>query len=243
MNPVARVASILAGAAILGALAPAAAAGSGVIAHMTFAGAAGPTAITASPAPCSDSKFNLIGPHWTTSMQWRYKSATTPSYLTTAAVVQTLKRGVTNITQARNDCGRTDKVSATQSYLGTTTRAFGVTKAGTCGTADGGNTFGFGSLPAGVLAITCVRSIGSRFVEADIRFTNTVTWALSSAGCSGDFMLEAVTTHEAGHAFGLDHVSERTHGRLTMSTFIDGACQNSESTLGAGDLAGLESMY
>jgi hypothetical protein len=56
-------------------------------------------------------------------------------------------------------------------------------------------------------------------------------------------MLEAVLTHEAGHVFGLAHVGESRHGRLTMSPYIDGVCNNQESTLGLGDLRGLEALY
>jgi hypothetical protein len=147
------------------------------------------------------------------------------------------------MTMERNDCGRTDRVSATWSYLGTTTRAIGVTKAGTCGTADGKNTVGFGALPAGYLALTCVRSVGTSIVEIDIRLATGVSWALDLGSCLNDFMLEAVATHEIGHAYGLDHVGEINHGRLTMSTFIDGTCENQESTLGLGDMKGLEALY
>ena len=77
---------------------------------------------------------------WKQTLRWSYKSSTTPSYLTTAAVVQVLKRAFNNITMERNDCGRTDKVSATSDYLGTTSHGIGVTKAGACGSSDGVNT-------------------------------------------------------------------------------------------------------
>ena len=154
-----------------------------------------------------------------------------------------LKRAFNNITLERNDCGRVDKVSATWSYLGTTAHSIGVTKAGACGSSDGANTIGFGALPAGYLALTCVRSVGTSITEVDIRFGTGVSWSLALGTCLNDFMLEAVATHEFGHAFGLDHVSETNHGRLTMSTFIDGTCENQESTLGLGDMKGLEALY
>ena len=245
MTPIRRAAALLVIGVVTTLVGPATASARSVASAdgITLAAGASPASITASPRPCNDTKYNLQGPKWTSTLKWRFKSSTTPSYLTASAVVTVLKRGFSNITGERNDCGRTDHVSATQSYLGTTSHGIGVTSDGHCGASDGANTVGFGALPSGVLAITCVRSIASRIVESDIRFSNRVTWALSLTSCSNDVMLEAVTTHEVGHAFGLSHVSESTHGRLTMSTYIDGLCENQESTLGNGDMKGLEALY
>lgn len=211
--------------------------------HGTFAAIVAPDTTTASPAPCADSKYNLFGVHWTTGLRWSFKSSSTPSYLNASDVATVLKRGFGNITNERNDCGRTDHVSATQLYLGTTAHGIGVTRAGQCGASDGFNTVGFGQIPAGALALTCVRSVGARIVEIDIKLTNQQPWALTLARCSNDYMLESVITHEAGHAYGLDHVGEVNHGRLTMSKFIDGLCENQEASLGDGDMKGLEAMY
>jgi hypothetical protein len=205
--------------------------------------AVSPSLVTSSPPPCQDAKYNLQGPHWTSRLRWQFKAGTTPSYLSSSAVLSVLKHAFGNIKKERNDCGRPDTVSATSRYKGTTSRGIGVTKNGTCGRADGHNTIGFGALPIGYLALTCVRSIGGKIVEADLRFSNQVNWSLSLAGCVNAFMLEAVATHELGHAYGLDHVGEANHGRLTMSVYIDGTCENQESTLGLGDMLGLEALY
>ena len=209
-------------------------------------GAFSPALVTSSPGACSDTKYHLIdgSPRWTSTLRWSYKSSTTPSYLTTTQVVQVLKRAFNNITLERNNCGRTDRVSATSSYLGTTSHNIGVTKAGDCGSSDGASTIGFGALPAGYLALTCVRyPDGFRIREIDIKLATAYHFALTTGACFNAFMLEAVATHEIGHAYGLDHVGETNHGRLTMSTFIDGTCENQESTLGLGDMKGLEALY
>jgi len=199
--------------------------------------------LSSSPHPCRDGAWNVFGPRWKSTLRWSFNAGTTPSSLGKSAALTVIKRGLKNIVSARNDCGRPDRVGATTSYLGTTRAAVSINKYGRCTRADGRNVVAFGSLPSGVLGVACIRSSGGRIVEADIRLTNRVRWAMSTSSCWNRYMLEAVMTHEAGHAFGLAHVSERYHARLTMSSRINGACQNSESTLGLGDLKALEALY
>ena len=165
-----------------------------------------------------------------------------PAGLSSSAVLDVLKRAFRNVTGARNNCGRADDVSATSTYLGATTRRPAVTSTGSCGASDGHNVVAFAPL-TGFAGYTCIWWDGTKIVEADMRLDSDTAWALSRSSCSNRLMLEALATHEVGHAFGLAHVGESNHGRLTMSVYIDGLCENQEATLGLGDLRGVEALY
>jgi hypothetical protein len=198
-----------------------------------------------SPSPCSDGKYNFLAPgglHWKQSLNWSFRASSVPAGLSSSAVLDVLRRAFRNVTGARNDCGRADNVGATSAYLGTTMRRPAVTSAGACGARDGHNVVGFAPLN-GFAGYTCIWWDGTKIVEADMRLDSDTAWAMSGASCSNRLVLEALATHEVGHAFGLAHVGESKHGRLTMSVYIDGLCENQESTLGLGDLRGLEALY
>jgi hypothetical protein len=198
------------------------------------------TALTtaSSPSPCNDRAYKVLGGKWKSTLKWSFRGSSTPASLAKSGVVGVLKESFANITGAHNDCGRPDRVSATSRYLGTTSRKPG------CRSPDGFNVVGFKSLPAGVLGRTCWWTMGGRIMEADIQLNASEPWALSLRACRfPQTMLEAVMTHEIGHAYGMGHVGESRHGRLTMSTYLDGSCNNQESTLGKGDMLGLEVLY
>jgi hypothetical protein len=190
------------------------------------------------PDPCVDSAYRLIGPKQAGgTYDWSFNAASVPGYLSRRAVKNTIIRSFHNITSEHNDCGRAARISASANSLGKTARK------PKCNAPDGYNVVGFGRLPRGVLAVTCFWTRGGKIVEADMMINNRESWALSLRHCNSQVMLEATVTHEAGHVFGLDHVGERRHGRLTMSPYIDGLCENNEATLGLGDMLGLEALY
>jgi hypothetical protein len=189
------------------------------------------------PAPCADGAYRLLGAKWHETYDWSFRAATTPTSMSKSSVADLIVKSFDNITGARNDCGRADRVSAEHKYLGTTTRR------PSCDRRDGHNVIGFGRLMPGVLAVTCYWMRDGKMVEADIKINSRESWAMTLKSCRRRPMLEATMTHEAGHVFGLDHVGERRHGRLTMSPFLDGECENNESTLGLGDMRGLEALY
>ena len=205
----------------------------------------GSTGGGSSPSPCADGKYAFLGPNagWKTTLKWSFRAASVPAGVSASDALAVIKRAFNNITGERNDCGRSDTVTASSLYLGTTTRKPAVTSSGQCGSRDGHSVIGFAPLGGYYSGYTCIWWVGHEIVEADMRLDTSTAWALSSAGCSGQLMMESLVTHEVGHAFGLAHVSEESHGRLTMSVYIDGLCENQEATLGLGDMKGLEALY
>lgn len=196
------------------------------------------------PSACDDDNYSIIGQAWTNTLKWWFKGSSTPSYLSQSGVVTVLKHSFTNMTNVHNDCGLPDDVTATAAYHGTTTYGPSVNARGYCKTADGRNVIGFGSLPSGILAVTCIRlGAGNHIKEADIRINSNMDWELSPANCFYEELIEPTMTHEIGHAFGLGHVGEKKHGRLTMSTTSDGPCSNAESSIGWGDVRGMQHLY
>ncbi len=204
---------------------------------------------SASPRACRDGAFHLEGFSWKTPYAWHFRAGSTPSTNAASQVELALRESVANITGSHNDCGLTDLVSAQATYLGRTSRAINVLGTATsiaCGKRDGVNVVGFGVLPRGTLGLTCYWFSGSSGVEADVKLNDAhYAWFAKGAvpaGCRNAFSVEAVATHEFGHAFGLAHVSEATHGNLTMST-ATGPCTSAPSTLGLGDVRGLRALY
>lgn len=200
-------------------------------------GAIGSVSGSSSPKACSDKSYSLTGAKWAGALEWSFHASSTPAGMTRKSTKLAMGRGFNNIVNARNDCGRGDMVGATARYLGATTQR------ANCSAMDGRNVVGFRRLPDGLAAQTCWWFSDGRMLEADIQINSKLRWATSLAGCRNQLMLEAVMTHEVGHAFGVGHVAEATHGRLTMSTQLDGLCTNREATLGLGDLLALETLY
>jgi hypothetical protein len=194
-------------------------------------------------AACDDPAYALEGFSWNRPIYWYFNSASTPRQFDSTDVVSVLKRAFDNMTCERNDCGRPDTVVERATYQGDTALK-------PCpDSADGVNVIGFGKVPSDVsadaIAYTCPYSYvdSGKIAEADIIIGEDVPWALSKDSCVFAELLEPTITHEVGHVLGLGHVNERKHKDLTMSTRLDGVCEDDESTLGLGDMLGLESLY
>lgn len=209
--------------------------------------AAQPDGGSGSKGECSDGSYNRFSfrmPH----LKWRYASGTTPSKFRnrtngTRQVIDALKRANRNITGARNVCGRSDYIGAQGTYLGTTSRRPNVSSSGSCTGRDGYSVIGWGSLPANSIALACIMGIsGGVASEGDIRINWNKAYESKRRYCSGELLIEAAMTHEFGHLYGMAHVSSYSSPNLTMQPIVS-YCSMAHTTLGLGDMRGLETKY
>lgn len=73
-------------------------------------------------------------------------------------------------------------------------------------------------------------------VEIDMQFNTDYLWSTSAS--SGRYDIQSVTTHEAGHAIGLNHVSA-----ISEVMYPSQASNSTKRFLGSGDRNGVESLY
>lgn len=210
------------------------------------------------PNPCTDTAHNDNDFHEDDLFEWGFRESTTPSELTEAAAEDAIRDAIVNITHEQDDCGEllappVDGVWATSNFLAGLNDSLNMTADGSqCTSRDGNNMVAFGDLPLGasgrpLLGKACWWDFPlpglNDLVNADVRLNKQEhLWAAGSTCISGRFDVEAVMTHEWGHVFGLAHVAESTHSRLTMSESV-GSCDTTPRSLGAGDVIGLRSLY
>jgi hypothetical protein len=202
---------------------------------------------SSSPGECQDGTGATWVEHWTRPYAWSFNYGSTPTNLNPANTETTIKKAGDNIVTSRNNCGIADTVTATHTYQGRTGTTTNISATNGCTTPDGVSVVSFGDLTSSKVGFSCWWYNGSyEMSEADMKLNKVeYSWWLPDFGgtCSGRYSVEAVMTHEFGHAFGLSHVDETAHGNLTMSSAINGPCQNSESTLGWGDVNILNVNY
>lgn len=199
----------------------------------------------AAPSACSDSAYALDGHSWDSRYDWYFNISSTPGEVQQDNARTALRDGITNITHATNDCGLSDKVSATSLYQGETTKSANIGTNSSCKSSDGTNVADFGDLSALDLGYVCWWTQGGKTVESDLRLNKTeYTWfVVLGNNCDGyKYSVEDIATHEFGHTFGLGDLDEVKHANLTMS-LISLPCQFAETTLGLGDVLGLEALY
>jgi hypothetical protein len=201
------------------------------------------------PGECSDRAFTDWPYRVEFNLRWFFNKNTTPNELSGKRALSAIRRGTENITDSQSDCRRGDVVPHFMSFQGSTDAHAQVDASGRCSGNDRMTVVSFGDLPQDKLAIACTifeeDDHHNRTKWSDILINRSDRkWTTNPGGrsCTGKYDLESVVTHERGHTFGLGHVSETTHGNLTMSTQI-AACQSSERSLGFGDWRGLDGKY
>ncbi|HLE85053.1 MAG TPA: matrixin family metalloprotease [Thermoanaerobaculia bacterium] len=83
-----------------------------------------------------------------------------------------------------------------------------------------------------------------RIYDADIVTNTTHAWTSQSedpggSGCSGEFYIEGVQVHEAGHGIGLGHT---TVSGATMYPSVS-ACNNAPASIATDDANGINALY
>ena len=201
------------------------------------------------PGECTDPAYK-DNSWWVPSvLHYRFNVSTTPHELRRVQAVKAVRRAGANIVNTRNTCHLGDQVPAGLVYDGNTSEVANI-QDGSCVESDGESVVSFGYLPK-ALAKSCTyyKINPSGYGEvgtSDIKINRAgFRWTTrpGARSCKRAWDLQSVMTHERGHTFGLGHVPEEYHGRLTMSPVINGSCQKSERTLGKGDVLGLERKY
>lgn len=217
--------------------------------------------------PCDDYSNNQHVWKMENELYWKANTPSFPGYLDVDRAIAALRGGGNNVMFGHNDCGVPDRApNQFLTYTGTTANGGDISaETGKCdGFPDFSSTVGFGDLPrldsgGRRLAYACQYyepfDVGRNDVyESDIRFNkgDSVEWTTRGGDdvrCSdgnpdnNPWGMEAVMTHERGHTFGIAHVDEQSSPKLTMSPYLEGPCQTSESTLGRGDLRSLSIVY
>lgn len=189
------------------------------------------------------------------------------------AVVDALKDAYLAWPQVHTNCsfsGSDDTISATElsaTYDGSTnqgTQMDIVSGEDRCTLGQAPNVVAFGDLagtagasPGANIAVTCPQGStlcipadcsngATRIVaSADIKFNTNDYDFIADIGpnCSGRWAFRGVGTHEAGHVYGLGHVSDDQHPNQTMSLYVNKPCAQPEYTLGRGDINGIKALF
>ena len=209
-----------------------------------------------SPGECSDGAKNVLDyavkkpQHG--GLHWEFNTRTTPHELSRKGALRAIRNGTANIMRMKNNCrlGNVIPREVIFAYDGSTRDHAQVGTGGGCTGNDEKTVVSFGRLPKSSLAVTCtIRSLESGYdrvhwSDTMINKTN-YNWTTrpGARSCRGKYDLASTMTHERGHTFGLGHVSESSHRKLTMSDRSNGPCQSSERSLGLGDWRGLSCKY
>ena len=104
------------------------------------------------------------------------------------------------------------------------------------GVYDYNNAISFGNYSdPNVIAVTAIWFRGKNIYEYDIMFDTDYF----PAGQEASYDLESVTLHEMGHAAGLDDL----YDSVCADQVMYGYYQGEKTTLGSGDITGIQTLY
>ncbi|MFD5703696.1 matrixin family metalloprotease [Streptomyces lasiicapitis] len=198
-------------------------------------------------AACSDDARKYTGWAEFGTYNWYIGDGGMPGGLTRTQAMWAFQGSINSVTNPTS-CGYNDPVKAKEDYKGRTTYETDISSSGNCTDRDKKSTWDAGNLASSTLAVSCtwtaqrpgpddVRESDVRFNTHDHGFTNNPT-----SNCHSQFDIRSIGAHEAGHVFGLDHVTGGRHANLTM-TPGSGPCETHHRTLGKGDIIGMRDLY
>ena len=198
--------------------------------------------LAGTPGSCTDGAYTLSGYKVSGTIAFRYNPAGAPATVSKYATVA-ISNSLKAVSTGANRCKLPATLKASAALLGATAKTPQLNTAGACIGNDGQNVVGWGTLPTGYLAITCIYFVAGKVINADVMISKRYSWFLSRpAGCSNSYDLQSVLTHEQGHTFGLSHVDPTSHGTETMGTLI-APCDITKRALGRGDYGALARLY
>ena len=207
-----------------------------------------PVARRSSLPACKDRTYSLEhGRHpWATALSWHFRASSAPDRYGKKKLARHLKHANGNMRLGRDTCGKPRIDAPAAHYRGRTSAKPNIkpTSSGVkCGSFNTRNVVGFGNLPGGLLGWTCYWWGGNgKMIAADMMLDKTKLLVLHlPKNCGRKWDMEAVATHEWGHAYGLGHTGPG-HTNLTMPHVIK-VCSKAPRTLGLGDWLGMKDLY
>jgi len=198
---------------------------------------------------CSSDSHSVLNPFNPNGFDWYYNAIGEPSGHSNA--IYRIGGAFKTWKNETNRCGVSERSNALAvNYLGLTNNpeAMGgnpppyTPNCLSTRIVDGYNVVGWGLLPTGVIAMSCVSHTSAGVWDSDIRFSTSYNWftEATSSGCSNAYDLGDIATHEVGHILGMGHSEAGTDQVMNANAF---GCNFWNRKLAKGDLLGFQNIW